>query len=100
MGTVSLWPVAASTQASKVDLLFVVLLAISGVIVLLVAGLLLGFSIRYRRGSSAPRGPLPAFLSRDIEIGWTSAHGVPGDVPVLVGGHSRTFGNAASRERA
>jgi cytochrome c oxidase subunit II len=72
-GSVSLWPVAASTQASKVDLLFIVLLAISGVIVLLVAGLLLGFSIRYRRGSSAPRGTLPAFLSRDIEIGWTSA---------------------------
>ncbi len=72
-GSVSLWPAAASTQAGKVDLLFIVLLAISGVIVLLVAGLLLGFSIRYRRGSSAPRGALPAFLSREIEIGWTSA---------------------------
>jgi cytochrome c oxidase subunit 2 len=73
MGQFSLWPQVASTQATKVDFIFILLLILSGGIILLVAGLLLGFSIRYRRGSSAPRGKLPEFMRRDIEIGWTSA---------------------------
>jgi cytochrome c oxidase subunit 2 len=73
MGGLSLWPVEASTQAGKVDFIFILLLVISAVIILLVSGLLIGFSIRYRRGSKAPRGKLPAFMSRDIEIGWTAA---------------------------
>jgi cytochrome c oxidase subunit 2 len=72
MGGFSLWPEQASTQAGKVDFIFILLLVMSGVIILLVAGLLLGFSIRYRRGSKAPRGKLPDFMSRDIEIGWTA----------------------------
>jgi cytochrome c oxidase subunit II len=73
IGEFSFWPRVASTQASKVDFLFIILLVVSVAITLLVAALLLGFSIRYRRGSSAPRGKLPDFLSRDVEIGWTSA---------------------------
>ena len=30
-------------------------------------------SIRYRRGSTAKRGPLPEIVSREFEIGWTAA---------------------------
>jgi cytochrome c oxidase subunit 2 len=72
MNRLSLWPQAASEQAVRVDLLFIGLLVISGAILLFVAGLLLVFCLRYRRGSSAPRGPLPKFLRRDVEIGWTA----------------------------
>ena len=40
---------------------------------LFVFGLLIFFAVRYRRGSSAKRGPLPEIVSREFEIGWTSA---------------------------
>ncbi|MBE7244797.1 MAG: cytochrome c oxidase subunit II, partial [Actinomycetospora chiangmaiensis] len=68
-----LMPVAASTQAAKVDRIFVGLTIISALIVLLVVGLVVTFSIRYRRGSKADRGPLPEVVSREFEIGWTVA---------------------------
>lgn len=73
MGGFSLWPEEAAARAGDVDFIFVLLLVLSGIIILLVAGLLLTFSIRYRRGSSAPRGKLPKLISREIEIGWTAA---------------------------
>lgn len=66
-------PVAASTQAMHTDQIYVVLLVLSGSIILLVAGLILFFSIRYRRGSKAKRAATPRLMSRQIEIGWTSA---------------------------
>jgi cytochrome c oxidase subunit 2 len=31
------------------------------------------FSIRYRQGTTARRGPLPNLLRREIEVGWTAA---------------------------
>jgi len=68
-----LMPVAASTQAAKVDRIFIGLTIISALIVLLVVGLVVTFSIRYRRGSKADRGPLPEVVSREFEIGWTAA---------------------------
>lgn len=68
-----LMPVAASTQAVKVDRIFIGLTIISALIVLLVVGLVVIFSIRYRRGSKADRGPLPEVVSREFEIGWTAA---------------------------
>jgi cytochrome c oxidase subunit II len=40
---------------------------------LLVLVLIVGFTIRYRAGSRAPRGPLPAWLQHEFELGWTSA---------------------------
>jgi cytochrome c oxidase subunit 2 len=40
---------------------------------LLVFTLVLVLAIRYRRGSAAKRGPLPEIVSREFEIGWTSA---------------------------
>jgi cytochrome c oxidase subunit 2 len=69
----SLWPVAASAQAGRVDLIFAALLALAGAIMLLVVTLLLVFAIRYRRGSPTPRGSLPEILKREVELGWTSA---------------------------
>lgn len=65
--------VEGSPGAAVVDNDFLILLAISLVILLLVFGLVLVFAIRYRRGSGARRGPLPALLQREFEIGWTSA---------------------------
>jgi cytochrome c oxidase subunit II len=66
-------PEAASTLALKVDKIFLGLLALSAFITLLVFALILTFAIRYRRGSKADRGRMPKILSREFEIGWTSA---------------------------
>ena len=63
----------ATTQAARVDHIFYGLLVLSGLTLLLVFALLLTFAIRYRRGSSARRGRLPEIVSREFEIGWTSA---------------------------
>jgi cytochrome c oxidase subunit 2 len=66
-------PPAASTLAPRVDLLFWLLVGISGAIVLLVVTLLIWFSLKYRRGSKAKRGALPTRFTREVEIGWTVA---------------------------
>jgi cytochrome c oxidase subunit 2 len=63
----------ASTHAARVDQIFYGLLLLSGLTLLLVFGLVLVLSIRYRRGSTAKRGPLPEIVSREFEIGWTVA---------------------------
>ncbi|MDB5413281.1 MAG: hypothetical protein JWR10_1616, partial [Rubritepida sp.] len=47
---IRLWPEAASEVAVDVDRSIMALIGISGAIMLLVFGLLLGFAIRYRRG--------------------------------------------------
>lgn len=70
---VRLWPPAAAEQAGTVDGIFIALLVFCGALLLLVFGLLVVFSIRYRRGSTAKRGTLPEFIRRDIEIGWYGA---------------------------
>ena len=64
---------AASDYARRVDETFWMLTAISAVIIILLAVLILTFIIRYRRGSDAPRGELPKALRHEIEIGWTAA---------------------------
>lgn len=66
-------PVSASTQAARVDAIFLGLLALAVLISLLVAALIATFAIRYRRGSKAKRGDLPEILSREWEVGWTAA---------------------------
>ena len=66
-------PEAASAQAVQTDQIYYVLLALSGAVIVLVGALLLIFSIRYRRGSKAKRGALPPIMSKEFEIGWTSA---------------------------
>jgi cytochrome c oxidase subunit 2 len=63
----------ASTHAVTVDHIFYLLLVLSGATVVLVFGLILLFAVRYRRGSSAKRGPMPELLSHEFEIGWTLA---------------------------
>lgn len=63
----------ASTIAPEIDHVFFWLLLMGGAVIALVGTLVLVFSIRYRRGSPAKRGPLPKLLSHEIEIGWTSA---------------------------
>jgi cytochrome c oxidase subunit 2 len=69
----SLMPESASTTAVQTDRLYFILLALSLAIVLLVLALVVTFAIRYRRGSAAKRGELPAMLRRELEIGWTTA---------------------------
>lgn len=66
-------PPTASTAAGNTDTIYLALVIVSVLIVLLVAGLIIGFSVRFRNGSRAPRRQLPEFTSRDIEIGWTVA---------------------------
>jgi cytochrome c oxidase subunit II len=66
-------PVSASVQAMQTDRIYGLLLAFSVVIVVIVGALIVVFSIRYRRGSKAARGELPRIMSREFEIGWTSA---------------------------
>jgi cytochrome c oxidase subunit 2 len=63
----------ASTLAPHIDTLFFLLCGISAAVMALVGGLILTFTIRYRRGTNAPRGPVPEPLSREVEIGWTVA---------------------------
>ena len=69
----SFLPRQASTFAPQTDALYLTLLAVSGAIVFLVFALIVVFSIRYRRGSSAKRGTLPPLIQHEFEIGWTSA---------------------------
>lgn len=64
--------IEASKNAVQVDFAFATVFAISLAIFLILLVLLVGFAIRYRRGSVAKRGPLPKLLQREIEIGWTT----------------------------
>jgi cytochrome c oxidase subunit 2 len=70
---IPLMPRQASTFAPQTDTLYFAVLGVSSGIVLLVFALIVVFSIRYRRGSSAKRGTLPLLIQREFEIGWTSA---------------------------
>ena len=63
----------ASVHAMRVDHIFYGLLVLSGLTMLVVFGLVIVLAVRYRRGSSAKRGPLPEIVSREFEIGWTTA---------------------------
>jgi cytochrome c oxidase subunit 2 len=72
MGSFRLWPVAASSTAREVDLLFIALLAVTGLTALLVTVLLVGFAVRYRRSSDADRSDRVVKTWR-WETGWTVA---------------------------
>lgn len=71
--TIDRFMTAASDYALEVDSTFWVLVTVSGLITLLVAGLIAGFSLRYRRGSNVWREPMSERRGRDVEIGWTAA---------------------------
>jgi cytochrome c oxidase subunit 2 len=70
--TLPLFPIEASVQAGRTDDLFFIVLGMSVVVLGAVAALIIGFSIRYRRGSKAKRGLLPPFISHEVEIAWTT----------------------------
>jgi cytochrome c oxidase subunit 2 len=72
MGSLPFWPPQASANAVGVDAIVIGMLVVSGAIVLLVTGLLVTFAIRYRRGSPARRGELPALVQNEVEVGWTA----------------------------
>jgi cytochrome c oxidase subunit 2 len=63
----------ASEHAAQIDRIFILLVAISIVIMVLVVALVIVFGIRYRRGSKARRGRLPNWIQHELELGWTSA---------------------------
>jgi cytochrome c oxidase subunit 2 len=63
----------ASAHAATVDNVFFGLSIISVLIVLLVFGLVVGFSYRYYRGSKAKRGQLTRSTENLFEIGWSTA---------------------------
>jgi cytochrome c oxidase subunit 2 len=65
-------PGEASSLAPRVDALFYALCGASGFLVFVLVALNLTLLIRYRRGSSARRGPLP-FNPLKVEAGWISA---------------------------
>jgi len=64
------FPPQASTSAAQVDALYFYLIGISGLMSLLIAGLLIGFAVRYRRRSRASRaGAVDG--SMKLELIWT-----------------------------
>jgi cytochrome c oxidase subunit II len=67
-----IWPTLASSYAHQVDEVFIGLLIVTGLVLLLVTGLLITFSVRYRRGSDADRSDRVK-KSWHWEVGWTTA---------------------------
>jgi len=67
------YPMQASVYAGEWDRLFAVLTVVSALVVAAVFIAIVGFSIRYRRGSRAPRGVLPEVITNELELGWTAA---------------------------
>jgi len=63
----------ASGNALQVDAAFFSVFGIAAMIFIILFVLLVVFSIRYRQGTRAKRGPLPKWYRREIEIGWTTA---------------------------
>ncbi len=71
-GGLRLFPEEASTQAPDTDALFLILVIVAASIIILVVTLIVTFSLRYRRGTTANRGSLRPLISREFEIGWTA----------------------------
>jgi cytochrome c oxidase subunit 2 len=66
------WPDTAAENAIAVNNLYIAELAVSGLITLTVVVMLLMFSVRYRRGSTASRSNLVE-KTWHFEVGWTTA---------------------------
>jgi cytochrome c oxidase subunit 2 len=73
MNSVRLLLPEASRNAQQVDIVFAAVFAIAAAIFLTLFVLLVVFAVRYRRGAPASHAPLPKFVSREFEIGWTVA---------------------------
>jgi cytochrome c oxidase subunit 2 len=70
MGPLSVFPEQASSMSGRVDALYFFLIALSLFFTLLIAALVIGFSIRYRRRSEDERPPA-VFGSVPLELAWT-----------------------------
>ena len=70
MPALPLFPVEASTMAGKVDALYFFLIAVSAFFVVLIAGLIVFFSIRYRRRAKDEIGTR-VVPSLALELTWT-----------------------------
>ncbi len=73
MNPFTFFPPEAAAGAAPVDRAFFWLLLLAVSICLLLFVLIVVFSVRYRRCSKARRGKLPEIISREFEIGWTTA---------------------------
>lgn len=63
-----LFPEAASTAAGSVDALYLFMVAFSAAMSVLVAGLIVFFAVKYRRGNAVERGQRPT--SMKMELSW------------------------------
>jgi cytochrome c oxidase subunit II len=66
------WPRTAANTGDVVNALYIAELAVCGLILMTVVGLMFGFCARYRAGSTASRANL-AEKTWEWEIGWTTA---------------------------
>lgn len=65
-----LLPASASTAAGRFDMLMLALVLLMGTVAIAIALLIVCFSVRYRKGSSADRSNAPTG-ARKLEIAWT-----------------------------
>jgi cytochrome c oxidase subunit II len=70
-GDIALWPAQASTNAFYVDVFFYFMVAVTGGVGLLVATLLIYFSVRYRRRPNQVGPPPPTAAAHGLEWFWT-----------------------------
>lgn len=70
---ISIWTSPASTTAERVDQLFFFLVTVCGAVGMLVAVLMIFFSIRYRRRPGETGSPPPSPQPRSLELAWTVA---------------------------
>lgn len=68
---IALFPHAASTTASQVDMLFLFLLTVCGSVTALVAVLLVYFAVRYRRRPDDVGNPPETHASHALELFWS-----------------------------
>ncbi len=66
----TLWLPAASDTAQRVDSLFFALLALTGLVALVIAILMIVFCVRYRRSARVDRSNAPQY-NYPLELGWT-----------------------------
>ena len=66
-------PGSAAANLAGYNTLFAALVAIALLVVALVAGPIVVFSVRFRKGTDVARHQVPSLVSREIEIGWTAA---------------------------
>jgi cytochrome c oxidase subunit 2 len=69
MWELSLWPETASTFANRVDQVYIVLSLLAVLVAVPVAGLIVYFAFKYRRGSPADRSGAPP-TSHTLETVW------------------------------